>query len=517
MTFRFKILSFICISLKDLILSSSTEENLLLKGGMEGGGSSSSSKRKTTRGLDEGSNSNLQVIMTVPPPFSITRKRRHTQNQASQTSQVSLGLLKSVKLNQEPDLHLATFMYDLCRFPESLLLEILIRVPLKLIFRFKCVSKHWHSLISHPSFARFYVSRRLNASSPFRIFYRYVYVSTFKEVLKRLRPDVYVSPKFSVLFLSTFEEQQQSDQFKILAVSNGLFMCCLLGPLIYYVCDPVTRQFLTLPRGSHNSPNRHPMFFGEGLVSKINEHNVLTSFKAVRVEWLSMESSFLNLETFSSETGTWTEYRLTCPKRIRMLKRGGGPIHCNGILHWFVYDHGMVAFDPYSRDTKECRLIQFPDGRDTENEYKHDGLYRLCDECQGKLRYFEVASEPLQFFCFSMWVLNDYEKGEWLLEFQVTRSDLWSDDDNLNSQLPCATFIPLSFHPLDKDVVYLRCVEHSCIVSYNIRAKRMDVTCESIGVVEDLSWRVVAPVVLPIWPRPLPYPAKKALKRISIN
>lgn len=411
-----------------------------------------------------------------------------------------------------PDLDLVSFTYDLRHFPESLLLEILIRLPVKSIFRFKCVCKNWQLLISHPSFARFYVSRRLNASSPFRIFYRYIYVSTFKEVLKRLRPDVYVSPEFSVLFLSTFEEQQQSDQFKILAVSNGLIMCCLLGPLIYYVCDPVTRQWITLPRGRHNAPNRHPMFFGEGLVSKINEDNVLTSYKAVRVEWLSVESNFLNLETFSSETGTWTEYRLFCPKRIRMLKRGGGPIHFNGILHWFVYDHGMVAFDPY-RDTKRCRLIQFPEGRDIENEYKHDGLYRLCDECQGKLRYFEVAPEPSEFFCFSMWVLNDYEKGEWLLEFQVTRSDLWSNDDNLSSWLLRATFIPLSFHPFNLDVVYLRCVERSCIVSYNIRAKRMDVSCEPIGVVEDLSWRVVVPVVLPMWPTPLPHPARKALKR----
>ncbi|CAH1422392.1 unnamed protein product [Lactuca virosa] len=35
-----------------------------------------------------------------------------------------------------------TFSYDIQNLTESLLLEILARLPLKSIFRFKCVSKH---------------------------------------------------------------------------------------------------------------------------------------------------------------------------------------------------------------------------------------------------------------------------------------------------------------------------------------------------------------------------------------
>jgi hypothetical protein len=322
---------------------------------------------------------------------------------------------------------------------------------------------------------------------------------------------VYISPKFSVLFLSTFKEQQQSDQFKILAVSNGLILCCLLGPLIYYVCDPVTRQWVTLPRGCQNTPNRHPIIFGEGLVSRVNQDHVLTSYKAVRVEWLQVESNYLCLETYSSETGHWAEHKLFSSIRFRLLKRGGGPIHFNGKLHWFVYEHGMVAYDPYD-DVKNCRLIKFPQERDIGNEYKFDGLYRLCDECKGQLRYFEVAPENSEIFCFSMWVLQDYEKGEWACEFRVTRSDIWSADDKLSRELMNASFIPLSFHPFDSDLVYMRCVEISCIVSYSIKSKRLDVCCDPVGIVEDLSWRVVVPFALPIWPTPIPVVARSAIK-----
>ncbi|KAK1362285.1 hypothetical protein POM88_046759 [Heracleum sosnowskyi] len=97
----------------------------------------------------------------------------------------------------------------------------------------------------------------------------------FKEVLRRLRPDVYVSKEFSMFFLSSLEEQQ-SDQFKVLA--NALI--------------------------------RHPVFYGEGLVSKVNEDNVVVSYMVVRVEYILGDSFFLNLETFSSETGVWMAHTL---------------------------------------------------------------------------------------------------------------------------------------------------------------------------------------------------------------
>lgn len=72
-------------------------------------------------------------------------------------------------------------------------------------------------------------------------------MTKFQDILDHLRPDLYISPKFSVLYLSMFKEQQQSDQFKVLAVSNGLILCRMLDPWIYYVCDLVTRQWVIFP------------------------------------------------------------------------------------------------------------------------------------------------------------------------------------------------------------------------------------------------------------------------------
>ena len=54
------------------------------------------------------------------------------------------------------------------------------------------------------------------------------------------------------------------------------------------------------------------------------------------------------------------------------------------------------------------------------------------------------------------------------MEFQVTRSDLFSDDESWSSLLPKGSFVPLSFHQFNADVVYMRCVERSCTVTFNL-------------------------------------------------
>lgn len=43
--------------------------------------------------------------------------------------------------------------------PEVVLMEILVRLPIKSLFRFRSVSKHWKKLISDPYFARCYSCR----------------------------------------------------------------------------------------------------------------------------------------------------------------------------------------------------------------------------------------------------------------------------------------------------------------------------------------------------------------------
>ncbi|CAH1427895.1 unnamed protein product [Lactuca virosa] len=124
------------------------------------------------------------------------------------------------------------FWYDIRNFPDSLLIEILARLPVKSIFSFKSVCKHWQTLISHPSFCRFYYSILNSSPRSIRILDRYTWLPNFKEFVNRLGTKIHSSSEFSVLFLATYEEQQPGakNQFRVLAMSNGLILCCAWLP-----------------------------------------------------------------------------------------------------------------------------------------------------------------------------------------------------------------------------------------------------------------------------------------------
>ncbi|CAI9263951.1 unnamed protein product [Lactuca saligna] len=208
---------------------------------------------------------------------------------------------------------------------------------------------------------------------------------------------------------------------------------------------------------------------------------------------------------FSSETGKWISYKLPCPIPIQWSELADGPIYCYGALHWEVRYNGLLAFDPY-KDPKSVRLIPFPDDRDLLSKYL-DSSSQLCGESQGTLRYFEVAHGRKQFYLFSMWAMNDYEKGEWCCEFKLRRSDL----ELSNWLTRYGWFIPLSFHPLNPNVVYLYCMEPERIVSYNILNRRLDFASKPND--RGQSLHSVIPFVLPRWPVLVPIATFKSKKK----
>ncbi|KAK4727087.1 hypothetical protein R3W88_032004 [Solanum pinnatisectum] len=49
-------------------------------------------------------------------------------------------------------------------FPEDLIREILLKLPVKALLRFKCVCKNWYTLIKNPCFIREHLNFSKNNS-----------------------------------------------------------------------------------------------------------------------------------------------------------------------------------------------------------------------------------------------------------------------------------------------------------------------------------------------------------------
>lgn len=388
------------------------------------------------------------------------------------------------------------FWYD-SDIPDSLLTEILIRLPMKSIFLFKTVSKRWLSLISDAFFGRYYAARINNDPALSRSHQPWIFLFPYfyKEVLPTetvirfptsFNPERFYelsSSLFSLSFLPVHTEDSVLS-LHIIASSNGMVLCCRNAyPLTYYVCNPITKQHVILPTPPKPASFCHSM--DAGIICKDDG-----SYTVVRIPNEESSSNMLELEIFSSETGTWTEFNFSCQVRNYSRsnhKRFYSTISYNGILHWAA-DKQIFAYDPY-RSTDQCYSMELP-------------------KCSERLERYSLAICCGRLCCFAggkslrLWELTNYESGKWNLKHQRKLSEICSVDAKLHELFGSDVkicFRPLAMHPFNWDTVYGSC--GSRLISYNLRT----------GISNLIDYGLIPaalhPFILPTWPTMIPQPS----------
>ncbi|CAI9109951.1 OLC1v1009894C1 [Oldenlandia corymbosa var. corymbosa] len=147
--------------------------------------------------------------------------------------------------------------------PQDAVVEILSRLPVKTLLRFKCVCKLWNSLISDPNFV-------LSTSGRERIIVR-----SYSEPMSFYSID----DEFSVVKLPIphVEYLDDSDKFKFLGSCNGLVL--FLADEHLYLWNPLTNSCRLMPQlndlvGKLNS--RYPMSCGFCFDKSSDDYKVVT-------------------------------------------------------------------------------------------------------------------------------------------------------------------------------------------------------------------------------------------------
>ncbi|XP_021761327.1 putative F-box protein At3g23950 [Chenopodium quinoa] len=386
--------------------------------------------------------------------------------------------------------------------PDSLLIEILTRLPCQFAVRSKTVCKRWLSLISDPFFIRSFVHHQsLNHSSPFTLVHQFYYWHHhFAETASRKLHVVSEHPilKSQELFLDFLPCFQHPNQWPIrILASHGDLMVCHDNKLFshqskYYVCNLLTKQWRALPP----IPGRHVE--DDMAIGLVTYGDILPIFnyKVVRILKLGSHSSHLIAEIFSSDTGEWSESLLSCPQSIRRIWQfRTSAVTLNNALHWIINGNDgetIIVLDPFSGINGQCRLIDPP------FELKFEMAHVCLGTCREKLRMSTIKGvHPNRML--KVWELKDYDKGEWLLQYRICLKEMVFVSDYQFNMLEFSTNLVLSFHPKDEDVVYLRC--HNHIVKCNMRKGTLDVVSKCLGdptfVIRTLT---VFPLVHSCWP-----------------
>ncbi|CAI9088179.1 OLC1v1022435C1 [Oldenlandia corymbosa var. corymbosa] len=395
---------------------------------------------------------------------------------------------------------------------EWFLFELLHKVPIKDLFRFKCVSKQWYDFISNPSFPDSYISRLPSSQRQFPIMF---FPSWFRLADHDQDQDQDRTFLTNLPFPRVKEVGSDSSNpsdwfFCTLAADKGFLLLGytarlkINGPSSgdrftnaeFYIWSAVTHQWFCLP-----SPPSGTVFKREnvGFITQVKSGS-LTSYKVVIISYRFEHSTDVKL--FSSETGEWRRIHLHSEVPVSRLLPGWRPFVLNNTLHWpDPIRRKIITYDPYANPNR-YGTIDLPT----------KGWFSTCGVSQGRLKCIETIRD-----CWEIWELG--EDSHWCFQTAIKIND-FEIAPPFRHPGPVKYSGFEIFHPSDPDIIYLyldlKANKRILIMSAcNIKTKKVEplgpstplFTSLNSFLVESSPWFFsVQPVLveIPTWPISIP-------------
>ncbi|KAL4614257.1 hypothetical protein ACB092_07G041100 [Castanea dentata] len=361
---------------------------------------------------------------------------------------------------------------------EDLVTQILIRVPVKPLLRFKCVSKHWLSLISsshfhhhhnqnqkqnHPTSLSAVILRR-NPS-----FFQFVPLKPTKTTTTTT-----TTPPFTSLH---FINQNSPSNIKILHSCHGLFLCRgvqeknILNQnkrYCYYVCNFTTKQSTTLPSIHSFSPNEPISIFGLTLAF---EPSKSPHYQVICVRSTKVSMYYYQIEVYSSKTRTWRTSGSPFVAPFDIVFDNG--VFCNGAVHWISPSGSAVYYD-----IERERVEKMP----TLVEGRCKRRYRYFGESNGHMHLVDICGvRTTKFKVFEM----EWDYSKWFVKYEVDLDEMVATFPEMVRDYldPCDSFyyaFVIVFVVRNENEEESSLLLHipGKIISYNFRDKTFKKVCD---------------------------------------
>ncbi|XP_015574689.1 F-box protein At5g49610 [Ricinus communis] len=282
--------------------------------------------------------------------------------------------------------------------PDEIVLQILARLPVKSLFRAKTVCKLWYRLSLDKYFIQLY--NEVAARNPMVL----VEISDSSESKSSLLciDNLRGVSEFSLDFLK--------DRVKVRASCNGLLCCSSIPDKgVYYVCNPMTREFKLLPRSRERPVTR---FYpdGEATLVGIACNLSMQKFNVVlagyhRTFGHRSDGTFICL-VFDSDTNKWRKFVSFQDDHFTHMNRNQ-VVFVNGALHWLTISCSCIL--ALYLDCDVWKKILLPD----EVSYGAGNRVYLL-ESDGCLSVIQISEAWM-----TIWVM-DYETEEWHMVDRVS-------------------------------------------------------------------------------------------------
>ncbi|KAK1425338.1 hypothetical protein QVD17_20689 [Tagetes erecta] len=228
---------------------------------------------------------------------------------------------------------------------DDLLIEILLRLPVLSLQRFKSVCKRWLTLITNPNFT-LRRSQTAILDPPSGIFLTKKWSNKYDFVPF----DVTIPPNRSPLRTS-YTLNFDRGEVRIKQSSNGLLLCEIVRRNEFYVYNPSTNRSTMIPQCPYVNRTWCVHTLRMAFDPSKSPH-----YKVVYASGVDQHSGpSIHIKIYSSETGKWSE----CDARFnyKSFDNFGLGIYWNDGLHWLASGRGDLNYkldveDPHLRSRR---------------------------------------------------------------------------------------------------------------------------------------------------------------------
>ncbi|KAJ1288071.1 hypothetical protein BS78_02G061000 [Paspalum vaginatum] len=358
--------------------------------------------------------------------------------------------------------------------PEDILLEILSRLPVKALFRFKCVSKAWAGLVAD-------CLRKVPPTLQ-GVFYwkwsadRSTMNCCFFDLLERSVPPVDPSFRFLTAALPRDERISQIDS------CNGLVLFRREGrshrgtittertTLGYVVCNPATKGWVAVPRSGCDAVER-----AARITTRVVFDPAVPSRFGLLQFLFGSRWDVLQVHTYSSESRAWCRRATECwsQDETMIMTWMGRPV-VDGMIHLPMarcsdgHRKVIVAVDERGEKRRAIRWAEEERGS-LVFLAQSQGLLHCVSAHWNCHQQYILRTEKL-----SIWVLEDYGTEQWILKGSVCCTQLFGEENW------CLADATVAIHP-NRNLAFFFHSSKRKLVSYDMESKEVS----ALGTLED--------------------------------
>ncbi|XP_058215573.1 F-box protein CPR1-like isoform X2 [Rhododendron vialii] len=271
--------------------------------------------------------------------------------------------------------------------PDEIIFDILSRLPVVSLCRFRCVSKPWRSLISHPHFIRTQIANNKH-----------------ERVILRRDDNLYSVDLESSQFgdksvQAILKIPTEYLGFDVYGSCDGLLLIGDYLGVHYYLANPSTREFRKLPPSPFKLHSWNFLnFYGFGYDSRSHD------FKVVSISRYSRDSADCVVSLYALRTNSWKKIEYSPCGHSVMGDNSG--VLVSGALHWFARTSMSTVILAVDLAVEKIRTIPTLDctGFDL---FVHGGCLWV------KAKFYDSSRADF-------WVMKEYGVGESWTKFTVT-------------------------------------------------------------------------------------------------